>query len=200
MLITLQPVSDDEDPSVYVRILKELWLERLRGISAGVAQCLESVGDDFGFRLRYVFNGLRIWFAPLATIESGIRRPFAEEPHPKDKWYSTSDIMAFTFPVLPDNQIREDPTILFGPGSRLQERYDDPEVQGGKIALIAFEQNKVQKPPNCLDRMHFRYLKQVAYNDRVIEAGKEVASINCDVADFLSEMKRLLSALTEVKR
>jgi hypothetical protein len=62
--------------------------------------------------------------------------------------------MAFTFPTLPDSQVREEPTILFGPGSRLQERYDDPEVQGGKIALIAFKQNTAQKPPNSLDRMH----------------------------------------------
>jgi hypothetical protein len=96
--------------------------------------------------------------------------------------------MAFTFPTLPDDRIREEPTIIFGPGSRLQERYVDPEVQGGKIALIAFKQNKVQKPPNCLDRMQSRFLKQVAYNDRVIEAEKEVASINCDLADFLGGM------------
>jgi hypothetical protein len=73
-------------------------------------------------------------------------------------------------------------------GSRLQERYDDPEVQGGKIALIAFKQNKVQKSPNCLDRIHSTFLKQVAYNQRVIEAEQEVAGINCDVADFLSGM------------
>jgi hypothetical protein len=96
--------------------------------------------------------------------------------------------MAFTFPTLPDDQLRIEPTILFGPGHRLQERYDDPEVQGGKIALLAFKHNRVQKPLNYLDRMQSRYLKQVAYNDQVIEAEKEVASINCDVADFLSEM------------
>jgi hypothetical protein len=89
---------------------------------------------------------------------------------------------------MPDNQVKEEPTILFGPGSRLQERYDDPEVQRGKIALIAFKQNKVQKPPNCLDRMHSTFLKQVAYNDRVIGAEKEVSSVNCDIADFLSDM------------
>jgi hypothetical protein len=70
----------------------------------------------------------------------------------------------------------------------LQERYDDPEVQGGKIALIAFKQLRVQKPPNCLDHMQSRFFKQVAYNDRVIEAEKEVASINTDVPDFLSGM------------
>jgi hypothetical protein len=135
-----------------------------------------------------VFNSIRIWFAPNASIQAGQSRSLAEDPCPKDKWYSTSDIMAFAYPPLPDDQIREEPTILFGQGSRIQERYDDPEVQGGKIALIAFKQNKVQKPPNGLDRMHATFLKQVAYNDRVIEAEKEVSSVNCDIADFLSGM------------
>jgi hypothetical protein len=160
----------------------------LKGISPGVTQSLASLGGDFGFQVRYGFNGLRIWFAPNATVQSGMNRPLAEESCSRDKWYSSSDIMAFTIPTLPDGQIREEPTILFGRGSRLQERYDDPEVQGGRIALIAFKQNKVKKPPNCLDRMHSTFLKQVAYNDRVIEAEKEVSSINCDVADFLSRM------------
>jgi hypothetical protein len=36
--------------------------------------------------------------------------------------------------------------------------------------------------------MQSRYLKQVAYNDRVVEAEKEIASINADVPDFLSGM------------
>jgi hypothetical protein len=36
--------------------------------------------------------------------------------------------------------------------------------------------------------MQSRYLKQVAYNDRVIEAEKEIAAINCEVPDFLSGM------------
>jgi hypothetical protein len=63
---------------------------------------------------------------------------------------------------MPDDQVPEMPTILFGPEHFLQERYVDPEGQGGKIALIAFKQIRVQKPPNCLDRMHSRYLRQVA--------------------------------------
>jgi hypothetical protein len=96
--------------------------------------------------------------------------------------------MAFSYPPLPDDQVKESPSALFGPGSRLQERYDDPEVQGGKIALIAFKQNKAQKPPNFLDRMQSTFLKQLAYNQRVLEAEKDVAGINCDVADFLSGM------------
>jgi hypothetical protein len=70
----------------------------------------------------------------------------------------------------------------------LQERYADPEVQGGKIALIAVKQIRVQKPPNGLDRMRTTFLKQVAYNQRVLEAEHEIAGINCDIADFLSGM------------
>jgi hypothetical protein len=96
--------------------------------------------------------------------------------------------MAFTIPPLPDDQIHEEPRIIFGAGHWLQERYPDPEVQGGRIALIAFKQNRVQKPPNFLDRMNPRYLKQVAYNDRVIEAEKEVAAIDCEAAVFLEDM------------
>jgi hypothetical protein len=96
--------------------------------------------------------------------------------------------MAFTHTTRPDDEVREEPTILFGPGSFLQERYVDPEVQGGKIALIAFKQIRAQKPPNGLDRMWSIYLKQVAYNQRAIEAENEVAGINCDIADFLLGM------------
>jgi hypothetical protein len=96
--------------------------------------------------------------------------------------------MAFANPTLPDARIHEEPSILSGPGRLLQERYDDPEVQGGKIALTAFKQMRAQKPPNGLDRMRSTYLKQVAYNQRVIEAENEIAGINCDVADFLSGM------------
>jgi hypothetical protein len=96
--------------------------------------------------------------------------------------------MAFTHPTRPDDQTIEEPTILFGPGSRLQKRYVDPGVQGGKIALIAFEHLRAQKPPNGLDRTQSIFLKQVAHNQRVIEAEEEVAALNCDVADFLLDM------------
>jgi hypothetical protein len=150
-------------------------LERLREISNGVAQNLETLGDDFGIQIRYLYNCLRVWFVPTATRDSGWKRSLAEEPCSKDKWYSPSDIMAFTHPTLPDDQIRAEPSILFGPGCYLQERYDDPEVQGGKIALIAFSHLRAQKPPNGLDRMQSTFVKQVAYNERVIKAEDEIA-------------------------
>jgi hypothetical protein len=188
MELTLQPLPGDEEVTTYQLAPKELWLEKLRRTSPTVAMNLETLGNDFGMKTRYLYNRLRVWFAPNSSISSGVNRSLAEDPCPKDKWYSWTDTMAFTYATLPDSQVKEEPTILFGKGSRLQERYDDPEVQAGKTALIAFKQNKVQKPPNCLDPMHSTFLKQVAYNQRVIEAEQEVAGINCDVADFLSGM------------
>jgi hypothetical protein len=101
------------------------------------------------------------------ALDAKIDRSLAEDPCPKDKWYSPTDLMVFSYPPLPDDQIDELPTMLFGPGASLQERYVDPEVQGGKIALIAVKQNRVQKPPNFLDRIRTTFLKEVAYNQRI---------------------------------
>jgi hypothetical protein len=106
-----------------------MWMQRLREISNGVAQLLETLGDNFGVVTRYLYNGLRVWFAPMLSLQDGVKRPLAEEPLSKDKWYSWTDLMAFTHPARPDDQTLEEPTILFGRGSRLQERHDDPEVQ-----------------------------------------------------------------------
>jgi hypothetical protein len=186
MSIVLPKVENEADPTVYLLALKEMWMIKLRGISNGVAQTLETFGNDFGVEVRYLFNSLRVWFVPIPSFNAGIKRPLAEEPTPKDKWYSPSDLMVFSAP--PIDQVREEPTILFGPGCTLQERYPYPEVQGGKIALIAFKQMRAQKPPNCLDRMQSTYLKQVAYNQRVMEAEDGIAGINCDASHFLGDM------------
>jgi hypothetical protein len=121
MNLTLQPVPGDDDPLTCLRILKEMWMQRLRGISPGVAEKLETLGDDFGAKVRYPYTGLRVWFAPNGSINGGTNRSLAEEPCPKDKWYSWTDIMAFTFSTLPDAQVREEPTILFGKGMMILE-------------------------------------------------------------------------------
>jgi hypothetical protein len=36
--------------------------------------------------------------------------------------------------------------------------------------------------------MHASLLKQVAYNHRILKAGAEIDGINCDLADFLTDM------------
>jgi hypothetical protein len=77
-------------------------------------------------------------------------------------------------------------TVLLG--GNQQERYDDPEVQGGRIALIASNNNIVQRPPNSLDRMHASFSKQVAYNQHVLSAEDEITGISSEAADFLSQM------------
>jgi hypothetical protein len=59
MSLTLQAVPGDDDPSIYPRILKEMWMQRLREISNGVAQMLETFRDDFGMVTRYLYNNLR---------------------------------------------------------------------------------------------------------------------------------------------
>jgi hypothetical protein len=138
--------------------------------------------------MRYGFNKVRIWYVPNRSLEGGFSRSLAEEPCPKDKWFSPTDLMAVSTPPIDDADIGNLPTLLFGPGARLQDRYVDLEVQGGKIALIAFKQIRAQKPLNSLDRMQSTFLKQVAYNQRIMKAEEEISGINCDVADFVSKM------------
>jgi hypothetical protein len=162
MKLTLQRVEDDDVPGTYSKVAKEMWLERLREESPYVAEPLSTLGDDFGMKMRYVRNTIRLWFVPNPSLAAGFTRSLAEEPCAKDKWYSTTDLMAFSHPPLPDYHIGNLPLNLFGPHSSIQDRYDDPEVQGGKIALIAFKQKRAQKPPNFLDRMQSTFMKQVA--------------------------------------
>jgi hypothetical protein len=188
MKLTLQRVEDDDVPGTYSRVAKEMWLERLREESPYVTEPLGTLGDDFGMKMRYIRNTIRLWFVPNQSVAVGFTRSLAEEPCAKDKWYSTSDLMAFSHPPLPDCHIDKLPLKLFGPHSSIQDRYDDPEVQGGKIALIAFKQKRVQKPPSFLDRMQSTFMKQVAYNQRILEAENEISGIDCDVSDFLSGM------------
>jgi hypothetical protein len=130
--------------------------------------------------MTYVGNRLRIWFVP-AHPSFNDWKPLIESPIPRDKWV-TNEAFALSHPL--DDGSNLDATAIFE--GDLQERYDDPEVQGGKIALIAANSKTVQKPPNCLDRMTTRKQKQVAYNARVSQAEDEVSGINCDIADFLS--------------
>jgi hypothetical protein len=125
----------------------------------------------------------------------------AEDPSPKDKWYSATGLMALAYPLT--EEVHEEPQILFGKDSHLQERYDDEEVQRGKIALIAFKQIRAQKPPNGHDRMQSTFSKQIAYNQRVLEAESEIAGINCDIPHVLEDcplMSQSLFALTVPKK
>jgi hypothetical protein len=47
---------------------------------------------------------------------------------------------------------------------------------------------RAQKPPNGPDRVQSTFVKQVAYNQRIMEAESEISGINVEVPHFLSEM------------
>jgi hypothetical protein len=97
MEMTLQPEPDDgDDPLFHLRVIKAHWMERMKKESPYVAQALESVGDDFGAKMKYGFNKIRIWYVPSVSLAAGFKQSLAEEPIPKDKWYSPSDLMAFS--------------------------------------------------------------------------------------------------------
>jgi hypothetical protein len=138
--------------------------------------------ENYRFEMRYVGNRLRVWYVPDYEGHSEWK-PLIESSLPRDKWV-TNDALALSYPPCPRKHSKMTAAILFN--GVLQERYDDPEVQAGRIALIAVNSIIVQKPPNCLDRMNARKLKYIAYNERVSQAEDEISGINCDVADFLS--------------
>jgi hypothetical protein len=82
---------------------------------------------------------------PKGAYGTRLKRPMAEDPSPRDKWYLANGVVAFTFPLL--DEVQDAPQRLFGQEAEFQERYADEEVQGGKIALIALKQMRAQKPP-----------------------------------------------------
>jgi hypothetical protein len=184
--LVLNPIEEDDDGKAYPLVLRQLWLSRLCQLSPQVAEACASLGTDFGYKMRYQGNALKVSYTPRANIDAGLKRPLVEIPVPKDKWIY-EDITVLSYPPMPDQHATHSAQILVG-GGKLQERYDDPGVQGGQIALIASNNNKVQRPPNSLDRIHASVPKQVAYNQHILSAEDEIAGINSEVGDFLSNM------------
>jgi hypothetical protein len=178
-------MEDDDDGKAYPLVLQQLWISILRQISPQVAQACDALGSDFSYKVRYHDNIVKVWYAPRDFITAGLTTPLAEQPTVKDKWVSHVATV-LTYPPVPNYQAEDFARILFR--GRLQERCPDPEVQGGKIGLIASKNNIVQRRPNSLDRMHASLPKQVAYNQRVLSAEDEIAGINTEVGSFLSKM------------
>jgi hypothetical protein len=185
MNLALDPFEEDDDGKAYAPVLQHLWLSKLQRMSPQIAAECDKPERDFSYGMRYEGNALKVWFIPTANMTSGLDKPLAETPVPTDKWVSTEAIV-LTYPPMPDQYAQHSAQILFG--GQTQERYDDPDVQGGKIALITSNNNRVQKPPNSLDRMHASLPKQIAYNQRVLSAENEIVGINCDIGEFLLQM------------
>jgi hypothetical protein len=160
MDLSLQ-LNPDFQPEDHVQALRDRAIETISEFSGATAQWLDGIAE-YRVETRYSFNALRFWMCPKEAYGSRVKRPMAEDPSPRDKWYSANGVMAFTFPLL--EEVQDAPRRLFGQNAEFQERYDDEEVQGVEIALIAFRQIGAQKPPNSLDRMQSTFSKQVAYN------------------------------------
>jgi hypothetical protein len=181
--MTLQPEPDDADGQVYVGILQRMWLAKLGELCPELAyKCLGY--SQCGYKMKYFQNDLRMWFIPAGLREERSDRVLREAPTQKDKWYS-EDTLVLTYPPLPDEKFVPDLAQFFFRETLQEPRYNDPEVQGGKIALVEVQQQSVQKPPISLDHKHSSFLKQVAYNQRVFKAEDAIASINTEIADFL---------------
>jgi hypothetical protein len=109
---SLAPSPDDDgDPRFYIRITQEIWMERLRRESPYVAIAFDKdhVEDNFGVKMRYVFNKVRLWYVPSSIYQAGFTRSLAEEPCPKDKWISPSGLTAISVPPIPDDEIENLP-------------------------------------------------------------------------------------------
>jgi hypothetical protein len=158
------PEADNGDLPRYVRLLQEAWFEQLSNSSSQIAdQVVRMNVREYRLEMRYVGNGLRVWFVP-AHPSFNDWKPLLDSPLVRDKWVF-EDVFALSYPANADDQCLNPSTIFDGD---IQERYDDPEVQGGRTVLIAAESKTVQKPPNHLDQMKTRKQKQVAYNERII--------------------------------
>jgi hypothetical protein len=175
---TLDPLPNDDDGRVYAEVLRQLWLSELSSLSLRIALECTNRGQNFSCKMRYQGNTSNIWLTPIASILAWLDQPLAETPCPKDKWVSEEGFVS-THPPIADEHSAKSALLLFG--RQIQDGYDDPEGQGGKIALIVDNTNNlVQHPPNSLDRLDSSLPKQVAYTQRILRAGPEIDGINCE--------------------
>jgi hypothetical protein len=180
----INPIAD-EPSEQYVDNLRDQWLSELTAMSPMTAQYFQDMGIEYSIRMRYQGNVLRIWFAPRAQTQIGLV-PLAEEAIPKERWISP-EAEVITYPPVPDDVAGNYANVLFS-GLAQGTRDSNPEIPGGHTALIATNNNRVQTPPNSLERMHARLQKQVAFNQRVLKNEELIAGINVALAGFLQGM------------
>jgi hypothetical protein len=98
-------------------------------------------------------------------------------------WLSP-DPEVVTYPPIP-NELTENHANLLFSGVTQGVRAPNLEIPGGHIAPIATNNNRVQTPPNSLDRMHACIQKQVAFNQRILKKEEMISSINVEMPDFM---------------
>jgi hypothetical protein len=105
MELEMEPLPDDDHPAVYLQAIYEYLQTRLSPIVPAVT----TFNNNAPYQMRYLKNELFIWYVPGEAFDEGYRRPLAEEPCPKDKWYTETDLMAFSHPTITDQQMRNLP-------------------------------------------------------------------------------------------
>jgi hypothetical protein len=165
--------------------LFEQWKTRLREMSPWAAFRFANQEVRYTMKMRYQGNILRGWFTPEELAAAGAV-PLVELSVPKDGWVSPeAEVLAF--PLLPPEMEERAAKILFN-GVDQGVREPNPEIPGGRIALIATNSNLVQEPQASLERIHAFLSKQIAFNRRILKTEDEISGINAEMRGFLQEM------------
>jgi hypothetical protein len=150
MVLPREP--DEDEGRIYVPILYRMWLEKLDELCPEIAN---------RYKMKYIRNDLRVWFIPSVLMDGRGDKVLRETPTQKDKWYSF-DTLVLTYPPIQDERLVPNLAHFLFRGRPQEPQYDDPEVQGGKIALIEVQQQSAQKPPNSLDHMHSSFFTELS--------------------------------------
>jgi hypothetical protein len=140
------------------------------------------VGQDieYVFKMRYLFNTLRVWLPAKTCWEVGYR-PSIEAPIPKD-WWITPTAEAFSAPPVPRQQEDEAVHEIFT-GVTAMSRSPNPKLPGGSMALVDINNNKLLRPLDRLGRTRASCQRQVAFNRRVLQKNKKypTSTRNCPI-------------------
>jgi hypothetical protein len=128
-------------------------------------------------------NTLRVWITPKAFWKSGIR-PLVEASVPRDRWTNIEGAEVVSYPLIPNDLAENSANLLFS-GDLQGVRSADPEIPGGFIALVATNDNEMQKPPHSLERIHASVEKQISFSRWVLKGEDEISGINSSLSDFL---------------
>jgi hypothetical protein len=131
--IVMQLTDEENEGLAYCEILHQHWLAVLGQVSPQVAIACSQLGIDFSYKMKYQNNVLKVWYNPNDFIRTGVTTPLAEKPVPKDTW-TNGAITVLSCPPMSHDVAVDFGRILLG--GDMQDRFDNQEVQGGRIALI----------------------------------------------------------------
>jgi hypothetical protein len=127
-------------------------------------------------------------------LDAGLRN-LAEKVAPKDRSIGSGGVEAITHLPVQDREAQSQARSLFT-GTLEMIRWPNPEIPGGSIALVAFNNNEVQDPLISLGRMHASREKQAIFNQSVLKKEDEVMAINSGLSGMDMEKTTFVRACT----